>query len=441
MGVIKAIKHYAIPPKCENDPPKTCPAVDNIDLSGLVPKAWESRYDELELNEGNRLRTEQTGGYTPQGGCTDGVSIYRALVENDDQPTKLQKLDMMGNIILERTDTSYGHANDMTYCAKDGLLYIAHSSSTSIVYKVDPINLTLVDTIDIGRTIWGIDYNATDDLFILGGVGDAYLSVYTYDFNFMYRIKPNNAFTGMVRQGITSNDNYIFVSLDNAYGTILENEKGSRIAVYTWNGLFIKMLHLDIKEIEFAALHENNLIIGTYEGRDQEDVKSGELYKVTFDLYPGQTNITGRPTDVSGGLNNLQRLPEGTPIRLWRGTASNGSVTLKVPSRMAVNENEPFRTLKFYFKGANQQIFEWKPMNTGTVALREIDITEAVEDTTIRIREARLTYNPSTKTFTFESNQLQELKHDFSEDKITFTKDKEGTLASLIELTEIWGII
>lgn len=439
MGAIKPIKHYAIPPKCENDPPKSCPAVDNIDLTHLMPKSWESRYDELELNEGNRLRNDQTGGYTPQGGCTDGTYIYRAMVENDEQPTRLQKIDMTGAVVMEKTDTSYGHANDMTYCSKDGLLYITHSSSTSIVYKVDPITLTLVDTIDIGRTIWGIDYNATDDLFILGGVGDAYLSVYTYDFNFMYRIKPDNQFTGMVRQGITSNENYIFVSLDNAYGTILGNEQGSRLAVYTWNGLFIKMLHLSISEIEFAALNGNEIIIGTYEGRDADDVKSGMLYKVAYDLYPGQTNITGRPTDVSGGLNNLQRLPEGTPVRLWRGTANSGTITLKVPSRMAVNENEPFRTLKFYYKGANQCIFEYKPSNAGTVALREIDITEAVEDTTIRIREARLTYTPSTKTYKFDSNQIQEIKHDYSEDKITFAKNPEGV--ANIEISEIWGII
>lgn len=436
--MIKPLKHYAIPPKCQNDN-TGCPLTGVV--GDYIPKAWENRYAELSLNEGNRLRSEQTGEYTPQGGCTDGSFIYRCLVKSDDEATKIQKFDMLGNLILEKTLTSFGHANDMTYCSKDNLLYIAHSSSTSIVYKVNPNTLELVDTINIGRTIWGIDYNATDDLFVLGGVGDGYLSVYTYDFSFMYRIKMTNPFVGLVRQGITSNSNYIFVNLDNAYGTVEGNEYGSRIAVYTWNGMFIKNYHLSIKEIEFAAVLNNELIIGTYEGRDANDVKSGELYKVAFDLYPNQTVQTGRPTDVSGGLNNMQRLPEGTPVRLWKGSAKDGSLTLQVPTRMGVNEDEPFRTLKFYFKGANQQIFEWKPSNAGTVALREVDITEAVEDTTIRIREARLTYNPTTKTFTFGSNQIQEIKHDFSEDKISFTKDKTGALAELIELTEIWGVI
>lgn len=432
--MIKPLKHYSIPPKCQNDN-SGCPFMGN----DYVPKAWEHRSAELVLSEGNRLRNDITGAYTPQGGCTDGTYIYRCLVKADEEATHIQKLDLLGNLVAERISTAFGHANDMTYCSKDNLLYIAHSSSTSIVYKVDPNTLELVDTINIGKTIWGIDYNATYDWFILGGVGDAYFSVYTYDFKFVYRIKPDNTFTGAVRQGITCTDNYIFVALDNAYGTIEGNEYGSRILVYTWNAMYIKSYHLAIKEIEFSAVLNNELIIGTYEGRDADNIKSGMLYKVAFDLYPNQTVQTGRPTDVSGGANNLHRLPEGTPIRLWQGSAKDGSITLQVPSIMDVNEDKPFRTLKFYFKGANQQIFEYKPMDTGTVCLREIDITEAVEDTTIRIREARLTYNPTTKTYTFGSNQIQELKHDFSEDKVTFTKNPEGV--GVIELTEIWGVV
>ena len=433
---IKPLKHYSIPPKCTTEYGK-CPAA-GIEYV-YVPKSWEPRYDELKLDDAYRLRDDITDTYTPQGGCTDGTYIYRAMVEHDDKPAKIQKLDLFGNIVTERTLDVLGHANDMTYCSKDGYIYVAHSSSTSIVYRLNRDTLALVDTLNIGRTIWGIDYNATYDLFVLGGVGDAYLSIYTYDFKFMYRIKEENAFTGMVRQGITCTDNYIFVALDNAYGTVEGNDMGSRIMVYTWNALFIKSYFLDIKEIEFAAVLDGELIIGTYEGRDEEDIKSGRLFKVPYDLYPNQTVQTGRPTDVSGGMNNLQRLPEGTPVRLWQGSAKDGSITLQVPAALLVNEDEPFRTLKFYYKGANQNIFEWKLVNTGTVCLREIDITEAVEDTTIRIREARLTYNHITKTFTFNSNQVQGIFNDISENVITFPKNPEGI--EPIEISEIWGII
>ena len=441
--MIKPLKHYSIPAKCQNDP--QCPFESIFESDLYMPKSWETRYDALELNESNRLRADKTGSYTPQGGCTDGTYIYRALVTKDESPTWLQKMDLAGNIIAENehrfTTESYGHANDMTYCSKDGYLYIAHSSSTNIVYKVDRNTLQPVETITVPAAIWGIAYNSTDDLFVVGTVGSAYLSVYTYDWQFMYRIKPQNAYTGTVRQGIECDDNYIYVNVDNAYGAVIENDKGSRIMVYTWNGMFIKSYYLNIAEIEFMAKVENKFYIGTYNGRDAEDMKSGDLHAVEFDLYPEQTELTGRPTEVSGGLNNLQRLPEGTPVRLWVGSVKSGSIKLQTPTRLVVDEDGPFRYLRFRFKGANQQVFDWYPLDNGVVALRETDITDAVEDTTIRIREARLTFDKATQTFIIEKNFTEQIKQDFSENTISITKDNTEALAPAIEITQIWGVV
>lgn len=430
--LINKLKHYAIAP-CKTR--AGCPFESDL----YMPKSWEHRYTELELGMGLAIRDETTGTYTQQGGTTDGTFIYRALVQDDTLPTKIQKLDLNGVLVIERELDVLGHANDMTYCSKDGYLYVAHSSSTSVVYKLSTSNLAVVDTINVGASIWGIEYNATDDIFLLGNVGSAYISVYTYDFSFMYRIKPANPFSGMVRQGIACDDNYIYVALDNAYGTVLGNEYGSRIMVYTYNGMFIKSIFLNIKEIEFIAVTGRTYIIGTYEGRETNDIKRCRIYKAEFDLYPEQTVITGRPTDVSGGLNNLQRLPEGTPVRLWTGSAKEGSITLNVPERLAVNEDGPFRYLRFRFKGANQQVFDWYPLNAGTVALRETDITDAVEDTTFRVREMRLTYNHSTKTFTIQSNLVEEIKQDVSEKTITITKNPANIEG--IEISQIWGVV
>ena len=209
--MLEKITHYAVPSFCKA--PEPAKQTNNE----LMPKAWESRYTELDVQDIYLIRQDTTGAYTPQGACTDGTYLYRALVSEDSQPTKLQKLELhSGNIIKESLTTSYGHANDM--CYKDGKLFIAHSSSTNIVYEVDANTFELVATHELPLTIWGIDYDPVNHLFIFGGVGSAFFSVYYPDFSFMYRIKPSNAFTGMVRQGIHANSNYIFVALDNAYG-------------------------------------------------------------------------------------------------------------------------------------------------------------------------------------------------------------------------------
>lgn len=434
--MIQKISHYAVPKKCGNSG-SGCPFA-GLDLSGLIPKAYEPRYDELPLDESALYREDVTGAYTPQGACTDGTYLYRALVSSDEAPTKIQKFDLAsGALIHEATSVSFGHANDMTFAK--GYLYIAHSSSTSTVYKVDPNTFSLVETFTVPLTIWGIAYEPVNDLFIFGGVGSAYLSVYYSDFSFMYRIKPQNAFTGSVRQGIACDSNYIYIALDNAYGTVIGNEYGSRIMVYTWNGMFIKSLYIDMKEIEWAFPLNGFMYIGTYEGRDDLDVKSGKVYKVKYDLYPEQTIITGRPTDVSGGLNNLQRLPEGTPVRLWTGSQTTGSFKLDSASHgVTIDENAPFRYLRFRFSGANQGVFDWYPVNNGVVCIREIDVTAAAQDSNIRIRECRLTFDKATQTFTIDSNFGEQIFKDASENTIDITK---YTDSNLIEITQIWGVV
>lgn len=436
--MIKKLNHYAIPSSCG------CSACEDTSAaSSLMPRAWESRYTEITPTAADVLRHDTTGAYTPQGACTDGTYLYRCLVSADEAPTRLQKIELVsGNIILESSAASYGHANDMTY--RDGYLYIAHSSSTSTVYKVDAATLKHVETFSVPLTIWGMAYCPENDLFVFGGVGSGYLSVYYPDFKFMYRIKPQNAFYGMVRQGIHADGNYIYIALDNAYGTNLGNEQGSRIMVYTWNGMFIKSIHIPIKEIEWSFFHDGFMYFGTYEGRDANDVKSGYIYKCAFDLYPEQTALTGRPTDVSGGVNNMQRLPEGTPVRLWDGSEKVAGTVIKLDSAahgVTVGEDGPFRYLRFRFKAANQQVFDWYPTANGVPALRETDITAAVEDTTIRVREMRLTFNEAAQTFTITSSHAEEIFSDKSAGTIVVNKLTDPDADNLIEVNQIWGVI
>lgn len=432
MERIKKIENPYIPEQFKNSLECCCE-----EHNAEIPKGWLSRYTEVTMKDEYKLRDDVTGAYTPQGGCVSGAYIFRAMVKEDDQPAIIQKIRITdGSIVLERQHV-LGHANDMFM--KNGFLYVLHSSSTNIVYKLNPETLDLLETTSNGPTRWGQAYNSVDGLDVIGPVGSAYFTVYLNGV-FMYRIKPENAFSGMVRQGVFCNENYIGVVLDNAYGTIIENEQGSRVMFYTWNGMFIKSVHVPIPEIEWADYVDGILYIGTYDGRDPQDVKSGKIYKIPFDLYPEQTVLTGRPTDVSGGLNNLHRLPEGTPVKLWEGTQSEGTITLMTKNTtLKMDEDGPFRYLKFKFDGANAQVFDWFPTNGGTVALREFDVTAAEQDSTIRHRETRLVFDVATQSFNIVSCIIEEIKFDASENKITITKNPAGVDCNKVRT--IWGII
>lgn len=404
--------------------------------TGFNP-GWFSRYTEINMNNAELIREDITGAYTPQGACVYGPYIYRAMVKEDNEPAIVQKIRLAdGTIVLEKLLT-LGHANDIFM--KGGALCVLHSSSTNIVYQLNPETLELLGKLESGPTRWGQAFNEVDNIDVIGNVGSAYFSVYNNG-SFMYRIKPDNAFSGLVRQGIFCDENYIGVVLDNKYGAVIENEMGSRIMFYTWNGMFIKSVFIPIAEIEWADYKEGILYFGTYEGRDENDVKSGKIYKVKFDLYPEQTNITGRPTDLSGGLNNLHRLPEGTPIKLWQGTASEGVIGLWTKeTRLQIDEDGPFRFIKFEFEGANSCTFDWFVKNNGVVTLREFDITAATTDSNVRFRELRMTFSATNQSFTIESNLVEELKSDVSEGTLAMTKSPTGIDG--IRVKSIWGII
>lgn len=403
-----------------------------------VPKAWLTKYTAVMLEDGTLLRDDITGAYTPQGGCVYGPYIYRAMVKEDDEPAIIQKIRITdGTIVTERSERAYGHCNDLF--VKNGYLYVLHSSSTNILYKLDLETLGYIETITSGPTRWGQAYNATDGVDIIGTVGSAYFSLYING-EFFYRIKPDNAFSGLVRQGIFCTENYIGVVLDNAYGAVIENEKGSRVMFYTYNGMFIKSVYVPIAEIEWADYVDGKLYFGTYEGRDKNDIKSGKIYSIPYDLYPEQTVLTGRPTDVSGGLNNLQRLPEGTHVKLFEGAVTTGAITLHTKNtRLQVNEDGPFRYLIFEFDGANANSFIWYPKNNGVVTLREFDITAATTDSNLRFREMRLLFNVEQQQFTIDSNLIEELKSDVSESTLLLTKSPSGIDGIVVK--SIWGVI
>ena len=405
--------------------------------SESVPKAWLTKYTEINLNDSEVVRNDITGAYTPQGGCVHNAYIYRALVKEDEEPAIIQKIRITdGEIVAEKNDRAYGHANDLF--VKNDKLYILHSSSTNIVYELT-LDLEYIQTIATGPTRWGQAYNSVDGVDVVGPVGSAYFSNYIQDV-FFYRNKPENAFSGLVRQGLFCTENYIGVVLDNTYGAVIENEKGSRIMFYTWNGMFIKSVFIPIAEIEWADYVDGILYFGTYEGRDPNDVKSGLIYKVQFDLYPGQTVLTGRPTDVSGGLNNMHRLPEGTPVKLWQGEQSEGTIALMTKNtRLKIDEDGPFRFLIFEFDGANSQTFIWFPKNNGVVALREVDVTAAANDSNVRIRETRLIFNATNQEFVIDSQIIEEIKFDQSENTFSMTKNPAGIEGNKVR--SIWGII
>lgn len=447
---VEKIKNPYIPSTFDGSLNGCCiPNVDvEVDTREYVPREWLTKYDELYITDTSVVLSDSTGEYTPQGGCSDGTYIYRALVKDNELPTRLQKIEIAtGRVVLEVENTSYTHANDMCYCSKDGYLYVLHANVTSICSRVDRNTLQEVNSFDIGGDSWGISYNPHDDVFIVGVTGATYLSVYSYDWTFIFRLKMNNNYSTFVKQGISCSPYYIFIGLDNKYGTKIGNEGGSRIMVYTWTGDFVKSYHLAIKEIEwlhvnFDSLNDNvagkgSIYVGTYEGRDGNDVKSGRVLLLPFDLYPEQTVPAGRTSDVSGGLNRLHRQQEGTHVKLFSGNVSSGSFKLNLLPHTTVDS---FRYLVFFVYGSNYKTIQM--LRTGTTfALRENNMANSVDNTDLFERELQIELQADRQTFKITHNICQRLK--FGDDNTVTTLKEKDTFTTLsgLSIREIWGIV
>lgn len=445
---IEKIKNPYIPKKFDGSLDGCCIKPVEPVSREYVPREWLTKYDELPVTETNVIANDITGEYTPQGGCSDGTYIYRALVKDNTLPTKLQKIEIAsGKVVLEVEDTSYTHANDICYCSKDGYLYVLHANVTSICSRVDRNTLQEVNRFDLGGDSWGISYNPHDDVFVVGVTGATYLSVYSYDWVFIYRLKMQNNFSTFVKQGISCSPYYLFIGLDNKYGTVIGNEGGSRIMVYTWTGDFVKSYHVPIKEIEwlhvnFDELNGNvagkgSIYVGTYEGRDADNIKSGRILLLPFDIYPEQTVPAGRTSDISGGLNRIHRCQEGTNVKIYSGRVDNGTFSLNLLPNTTVGS---FRYLVFFVYGSNYKTI--KMLRTGTTfVLREHNLGNAVDDMDIYVREMSLELQADERTFVIKHNSCQRVK--FNEDgTITTTKERDTfNLYTPISIREIWGIV
>lgn len=97
-----------------------------------------------------------------QGACSDGTYAYFALRNSTDTGTVITKYALESNTLVKVSDVlNLGHANDMTYDAKNDRIVVAHGQSEGqILTLVDPDTLEAIEDIHIPKarapspTVW-----------------------------------------------------------------------------------------------------------------------------------------------------------------------------------------------------------------------------------------------------------------------------------------------
>ncbi|MBQ8539300.1 MAG: InlB B-repeat-containing protein [Ruminococcus sp.] len=223
---------------------------------------------------------------TVQGACTDSTYAYYAV--NTGYTTLLKYNVNTWELVSKSSGNNLGHANDMTYNKKLGLIVVAHNAPDyDVISFVDPDSLRVVDSMKIKHKIHSISYNASYDMYVAGLSG-------TYDFvildsNFKEITKYSGYQSGLLRQGGDCDDNYIYF--------VQSGGGGNLIVIYDWAGNLVDTVSVNKSQEIENILHVGNTIYitlhfyGNFIHRIGISDETAIKFKVNFEANGGEGSM------------------------------------------------------------------------------------------------------------------------------------------------------
>lgn len=236
-----------------------------------------------------------SGSTSAQGGCTDGTYYYQVTLKNSTASGADPDAD---NVYIQRFELSNGkwvagsqssimplqHGNDLTYNKNltydgqtgrsQGLIVVCQNNpNAKRVSFVDPDTLTIVnpnnikdatsgvakewasDTItdtyvEISKMIFGIDYNAARDQYVVGISGGKTFCILDSNLKVISDIyQPTDKTNGFGNQGVGSDDGYIYFVFYHAPNKVIEGYNTHVIAVYDWEGNAVTVMNISSDSI------------------------------------------------------------------------------------------------------------------------------------------------------------------------------------------------
>lgn len=193
------------------------------------------------------LTINPTDGYSvQQGAATDGEYAYFILENQKENLCSIWKVDMDGwKVVDSAFELPLDHGNDMTYNADTDRLVVCHNKPHySWVSIINPDTLELEQTIPTTSGMYAIAYSAERDQYVIGLAGTYNHAI--LDSSFKYVKKYNGVDTGLTKQGMDCDENFIY--FPQYKGSDGENI----IMVYDWEGNFVNRIELqkNLQEVE-----------------------------------------------------------------------------------------------------------------------------------------------------------------------------------------------
>ncbi len=163
-----------------------------------------------------------------QGGCTDGKYAYYCSNDPYTNKCSISKFDVTTFEEVARVNAvSVDHGNDITYNKDKDCLVVCHNSpNRTLVSFVDKKTLEITETIEIPLEIYSITYNHKTNKYAVGISYTFDFAILDKNFNVIERIEGVTPEKSKTKQGMDSDDDYIYFLLSGP----------NAISVYDWSG-------------------------------------------------------------------------------------------------------------------------------------------------------------------------------------------------------------
>ena len=206
-----------------------------------------------------------------QGGGSDGRYAYYIINEAGNtgkEKSRMYKVDLENyEIVAHAQDFLWGHANDVTFDTRRGLIVVSHCNE--YISLVDPDTLCELEVKKLATGgQWGIAYNPLRDQYVIGKTRTYDIGILNSDFELLTTYEGEDGFT---KQGMECDDELIYFF-----------QTGFRynwIWVYDWNGVYQKRFKVP-KVIESENLFiRDGKFIAAFNNFDE---KTADIYEMTL---------------------------------------------------------------------------------------------------------------------------------------------------------------
>lgn len=199
---------------------------------------YNNLVDEIELKEVFNYSILNSTHNSIQSMCITNDAIVIGTIKSDNTETRLLKFDKnTHSLLLENTNHSYTHANDMCFNSNDGKIYIVYAYG---VYKIGVVNASTLEwerDIDIAFRAYAIDYDAINNNFIVRINKKPCNTIAILDSNFNMLSETNSLKdiidSGYIQQGIGIDDKINVEVYSNAESLFIYDKTGQIIRSYS----------------------------------------------------------------------------------------------------------------------------------------------------------------------------------------------------------------